>query len=61
LCSWSHQKVLDEPSPQEMEVMNCARGDERMVKVRERIMQMLQRLLEVWSKEASVNDVGPSP
>jgi hypothetical protein len=38
--------------------MNDTRADERLIKVREQIMRMLQQLLEVWSKDALVYDVG---
>lgn len=49
--------ILDEPSPQEMDVMNSARSDEKMVKSREQVMQLIQRSLEVWLKDALVYDV----
>jgi hypothetical protein len=67
MCLWPYKKnpetmsILGGPSPQEMKVMNSARADGRLVKVREQIMRMLQRLLEVWSKDALVYNVGLCP
>jgi hypothetical protein len=40
-----------------MEVMDSARADERMVRVREQIVEMLRRVLDVWMKDALVYDV----
>ncbi|KZS87157.1 ARM repeat-containing protein [Sistotremastrum niveocremeum HHB9708] len=48
--------ILDEPSPQEAEELERARGDERMRRVREGLVGVVEGVLGVWGGDAGVGD-----
>ncbi|KZT39584.1 hypothetical protein SISSUDRAFT_1061061 [Sistotremastrum suecicum HHB10207 ss-3] len=48
--------ILDEPSPQEAEELERARGDERMRRVREGLLGVVEGVLGVWGGDAGVGD-----